>query len=479
MKKWEISVVSAMLVLAGCTPATSMPMLMPTEVRTQIPATSTSMPPTNTPAPENIHYVSLLGSDQNPGSFDQPWKTLDYAASRLEPGDILYVRGGTYNEQMDVRGNGRPGSPITVSGYPDETAILDGQGKLPSSDGSYLITVRGDWIVIKDLEIANSGQSGVFSEGKHVTVENMNIHHAQGAAITLTGDYDLALNNRAWSNGMMNENNKSGASGGWPAIITCARYPQHCTIRGNTVSDSWGEGISTFEATYTTIEDNISYNNQQNFYISDTKYTVMRRNMSYCTPGNVIDPYMTQNGILVGDEKGVLIDGVRYPSSDNQIVNNLVMGCDRNLAAGTRVSTNNLYAYNTFVNSGGDASERANVLIYASGTCTNCRFINNLILQETDNRISLGGGVDNGWLLANNLWSQPPGSNFAGRDDVIADPHLAETGPTGPGQLTAEYFQIMIGSPAIDKAQDLAEVVEDFFQTVREPVPDIGAHEVK
>jgi parallel beta-helix repeat protein len=319
----------------------------------------------------------------------------------------------------------------------------------------------------------------VFADGTHVTVQNLNIHHAQDAAITLTGDYDLALNNHAWSDGLMNENNKSGTSGGWPAILTCARSPKYCTLRGNTVSDSWGEGISTFEATYTTIEDNISYNNQQNFYLSDTKYTVMRRNLSYCTAGNAIDPYMTQNGILVGDEKGVLINGVRYPSSDNQIVNNLVMGCDRNLAAGTKVSTNNLYAYNTFVNSGGDSSERANVLIYASGSCTNCRFLNNLILQETANAISLGGGVSNGWTFSNNLWSKSPGSNFTGSNDVIANPLLAKLGSTAPGQLTSAYFQLTASSPAINQAKTLSEVLEDFFQTLRPLPPDIGADDYR
>jgi parallel beta-helix repeat protein len=436
---------------------------------------------TSTPYPtfpsQNTYYVSTTGSDTNAGSILLPWKTVDYAVGELKAGDKLYLRGGVYDQTISIRVNGTAQSPITISGYPNETVILDGKGKSPSSAGSYMITIRGSWVIVKDIEIANSGQGGVFSEGTHVTVQNMNIHHAQGAAITLTGDYDLALLNHAWSDGLMNENNKSGISGGWPAILTCARYPKYCTLRGNTVSDSWGEGISTFEATYTTIEDNISYNNQQNFYLSDTKYSLLRRNLSYCTPGNAIDPYMTQNGILVGDEKGVLIDGVRYPSSDNQIVNNLVMGCDRNLAAGTKVSTNNLYAYNTFVNSGGDSSERANVLLYVSGSCTNCRFFNNLILQESANPISLGGGINNGWTFSNNLWSKSPGPNFRGEADILADPLLAKIGSIGPGQLTANYFKITANSPAINKAKNLPEVLEDFFQTIRALSPDIGAHD--
>jgi hypothetical protein len=403
---------------------------------------------------------------------------MNYGVGKLSAGDTLYVRGGTYAlDRVSLVASGTETAPITISGYASETAILDGQGTFPSADGSATIMIWGDWATVKNLEIANSGKSGVIAVGTHVTVQNMRIHHCQSAAITLTGDYDLASGNRAWSDGLMNENNKSGPSGGWPAIMTCARYPQHCTLRGNTVWDSWGEGISTFETTYTTIEDNVSYNNQQNFYISDTKYTIMQRNISYCTPGNAIDPYMTQNGILVGDEKGVPINGVRYPSSDNQILNNLVMGCDRNLAAGTNASTNNLYAHNTFVNSGGDAIERGNVLIYVSGTCSNCRFVNNLILQESSLPITVGGGVNNGWTFSNNLWSRSPGSNFAGSGDVIGNPLLAKLGLAGPGQLTNNYFRIAAESPAINKGKVLLEVARDFFQSLRGTYPDIGAHE--
>ena len=74
--------------------------------------------------------------------------------------------------------------------------------------------------------------------------------------------------------------------------------------------ETWGQGISTYEAYNTNIEDNISYNNQQNIYISDTKYTLVQRNLIYCTPNNLVGSYVLQNGILLGDEK------YNPPSSD-------------------------------------------------------------------------------------------------------------------------------------------------------------------
>jgi len=34
------------------------------------------------------------GNDANPGSKDQPWKTIQHALPRLAPGDTLLLRGG-------------------------------------------------------------------------------------------------------------------------------------------------------------------------------------------------------------------------------------------------------------------------------------------------------------------------------------------------------------------------------------------------
>lgn len=422
------------------------------------------------------YFLSPYGNDANPGTIAAPWQTMEAAAIRVQAGDTVFLRGGTYlNPASAWTTSGTQGKPITISGYADEKAVLDGQGVYPTHDGSYMIAILGDWYLVENLEIANSGQSGVLSRGTHVTLRNLEIHHSHQAAITLTGDYDVAEYVHAWMNGLVNVNNQSGVTGGWPAAITCARYPQHCTLRHNLVHDTWGEGISTFEATYTTIEDNISFNNQTNYYLSDTKFSIVQRNLGYCTPGNPIDPYFTQVGLLIGDEKGVLINGSRYPSSDNTIINNFLLGCNYNLAAGTQESTNSLYAHNTLVNSRGDPGERANIMISAAGSCTNCRFINNLILEEDPISIAKGGNLS--WGFSHNLWSMAPDVSFMGTRDIIADPLLAMTGETRPGQLTAEYFKLIADSPAIDQAVPLPEVINDHFLAIRGTNPDIGGHE--
>ena len=42
------------------------------------------------------YYVATNGNDSNPGTITQPWATWNYGFNHISPGDILYIRGGTY-----------------------------------------------------------------------------------------------------------------------------------------------------------------------------------------------------------------------------------------------------------------------------------------------------------------------------------------------------------------------------------------------
>jgi hypothetical protein len=76
------------------------------------------------PAAAADHYVSTLGDDDsNPGSVGLPFKTLYKACHTAAAGDIVDVRGGTYDGAavpgVGVLDNcgGSPGAPISFVGY--------------------------------------------------------------------------------------------------------------------------------------------------------------------------------------------------------------------------------------------------------------------------------------------------------------------------------------------------------------------------
>lgn len=75
----------------------------------------------------NEYFVATNGNDNNRGSLNQPFATIQHAASVLKAGDICYLRGGEYHEAALITGlKGREGQPITFQSYKDEKVILDG-----------------------------------------------------------------------------------------------------------------------------------------------------------------------------------------------------------------------------------------------------------------------------------------------------------------------------------------------------------------
>lgn len=94
------------------------------EVETEGPDVPAPIDPSvNSP---DARFVSASGSDSNNGALSAPFKTLNGAVSKLLPGNILFVRGGVYREEMILNVSGTPEKPIIIKNYPGETAIMNG-----------------------------------------------------------------------------------------------------------------------------------------------------------------------------------------------------------------------------------------------------------------------------------------------------------------------------------------------------------------
>ena len=73
------------------------------------------------------YYVSTDGSDGNPGSIGEPFRSLSKAASVLKAGDTCFVRGGRYREELRLKDMAASvEKPITFTAYRDEEVVLDG-----------------------------------------------------------------------------------------------------------------------------------------------------------------------------------------------------------------------------------------------------------------------------------------------------------------------------------------------------------------
>lgn len=73
------------------------------------------------------YYLAPDGDDAGDGSIDHPFRTLMKLWTVLAPGDLVYLRGGTYAfdvQQYLVDVDGTEAAPIRVFAYPCETPVL-------------------------------------------------------------------------------------------------------------------------------------------------------------------------------------------------------------------------------------------------------------------------------------------------------------------------------------------------------------------
>ena len=71
------------------------------------------------------YVVSPDGVEANDGSLASPWP-LNKGISVLQPGDVLYLRGGVYLQRLRVKGKvALPSYPIVITSYPGERATID------------------------------------------------------------------------------------------------------------------------------------------------------------------------------------------------------------------------------------------------------------------------------------------------------------------------------------------------------------------
>jgi len=80
----------------------------------------------STPAnlPDNTYVVSTDGDDNNPGTYEQPFKTISKAAEVATAGDIVYIRTGIYEETVRPENSGQHDNYITFTNYPEEVVEL-------------------------------------------------------------------------------------------------------------------------------------------------------------------------------------------------------------------------------------------------------------------------------------------------------------------------------------------------------------------
>jgi len=105
----------------------------------------------------NTCFIATNGSDANPGTMVEPWRTFAHAIAQVQPGDLVYARAGDYPEPFVIRKSGLHGKPIIFSSYPGERVhIFPPPGWEPApgtTHGANTIQIDGSYIWIHGFEI--------------------------------------------------------------------------------------------------------------------------------------------------------------------------------------------------------------------------------------------------------------------------------------------------------------------------------------
>lgn len=125
--------------------------------------------PESRPA-ETMLYVATTGADSNPGSEEEPLRTIQHAASLARPGTSVHVAAGTYHENVATRVHGTPAARIRFLSDTKWGAQVVGGGT------ESVWTNQADYTDIVGFDISGTGRLGILNLASHTLIQGNHVH---------------------------------------------------------------------------------------------------------------------------------------------------------------------------------------------------------------------------------------------------------------------------------------------------------------
>jgi hypothetical protein len=355
--------------------ATTTPETFPDRTSRSVPNHRTPSPTSST-TPRRVPlsladctgYVSPSGADANRGTSSAPFRTISHAEAAARPGDVVCVRGGTYHEQVQLRRSGAKASRITVSGAPNETAIIDGTD-VPVGPTDALFGIDGgtNYVTVQDLTIRNSSGRGIVNGGSHNRVLNSTITHTRNAGLLTTNWSAAASHNEYVGNDISytvagNDchvpSDPCNVTGGWESAVNVYEEGPgaagHNLYENNRIHDNDGEGMTLMD--YDVVRSNTVYDNfGVEIYLDRKQHDVVEGNLLYESETSYLPIGQNQSYRLLA--RGIVFADEFAPvrTSHNIIRNNMMINLRAGIHFWNAISgsglIDNLIENNTIVNS--------------------------------------------------------------------------------------------------------------------------------
>lgn len=146
-------------------------------------------------------FVSTTGNDTNAGTESAPYLNIQKAVDLAAPGDVIYLRGGTYllTKRIKIEKSGTAEQRICLWGYPGERVIIDGSAEVVSTVNEFkqarciYVNHFGNYWHFKNLELCNAKDNGMKLEGSYCIVENCKFHDNNDTGLQLGMYKDFAI----------------------------------------------------------------------------------------------------------------------------------------------------------------------------------------------------------------------------------------------------------------------------------------------
>lgn len=418
------------------------------------------------------------GSNTNPGTLASPFATITKGVSVLTPGDVLYVRGGTYNEKVTIWNKyGTSTAQIWISPYNGESVAIDGTGI--TSNGVVEIGGNSSYINFDSFEVKNGTSGGIYVyNANNLQIRWNNVHDNQSNGISITSSSSSPIGTthhvRVEENSVHHNvlSNQSRTASSWQQGLSAYRASNVDMIH-NWVYENYGEGVDYICSDYGNIVNNQIWDNfSVDLYLDNAQYTKVDRN--FIVTGWATTPtdyYRSSNpacGICTANETYT----EQNPLTDLTITNNIVLYCHFGFAYSNGEYGgglhNTLIANNTFV--------KANdLLLYIQNGSTNVHDTttveNNIFYQTTGLNYSYATSTAITYLT--NCWyGGNANTQKSGTGDVLSNPLFVNASGSD-----AVDFKLTSTSPCINAGTTASAVTTDYWGTSRSGTFDIGAHE--
>ena len=151
-----------------------------------------------------IYVAPWAPDDSGDGSWEYPYYNLQKAINEAQPGDSIYVRGGTYypsawrdkmsdgkmlkTNKILIDKNGDADHWFTIKTFPGEFPVLNfkDQPKGTNKSSTYGgIQLEGDYWHIYGLHITQAGDNGIKVEGSHNKIERCTFSYNDDTGLQL------------------------------------------------------------------------------------------------------------------------------------------------------------------------------------------------------------------------------------------------------------------------------------------------------